>query len=457
MHSRLVPSMSLPSSFPSKAYKLSYFEWIFVVICVSTPLQLYNLSFAGLSWSLDRVLLVIAFLMLPFYMQKRRMRIGLPQVLMVLSCLSLPMSAVTGDGMDSYFSDIALSLGQGMILFGIGSFVVKDNPKALKIATFIGLGWFAIFGVFSVYMLYFYYVKGAIAVPYPFIGYISDFDIHKLMMMRSRRLFMPLASAPFLGAAAGFMGMFFFCVYLQTKRFMGFFLGLGFVFICLLTLSRGPMLSFVLAFSVMIGVGLAMRVVHLDRRLFIAGLACLLVFGGLRYYQHFQMEKEGKATSSRMTIDLEKISQGRHLQLRLHAFTMLQRSSAPQLLFGQGFGAFEKDGIGAYSFTGYLTLLVETGLYGATIFTLIYLLPLLSAWLSFVRHRKRIPWMFYVFCMALYLFCCHLFYELKAVRELWIAISIVYGLAVTRSDKLMMAVTWLMVAWSPRARRPIRR
>ncbi len=436
--------MPLPPPFPQKTYKLSYFERVFVLMCISAPLQLYNIRFAGLGWSIDRICLLLILLMLPAYMRKRSMRIGLPQLLGLLGCLSLPMCMITGNGADAYFLDIAPSMVQGIILFGIGSYVFKDNPKTLKIALFIAIGWFVIFCTFSTYMLYFYYVKGTVHVPYPFLGYSTDYDIQKMSMVYSRRLFMPLASAPHLGAATGFTGMFLLCIYLQTKRLQAMFIGLAFLFICLLTLSRGPMLSLVLGFAVLFGVGISMNVVRLDRRFIVAMLICLTVILGLRLYQYFQIEKIGKATASRLIIDVEEISQSRHLQLKLYAFTLLKRSSLSQLLFGRGFGAFAKVGIGAYSFTDYLTLLVETGLYGATIFTLIWILPILKAWQRFIRHPKRNVWIFYVLCMAIYLFCCHLFYELKTVRELWIAAGILYGLAVTRSDILIIAADWLM-------------
>lgn len=407
------------------------------------PLEMYNVRL-GLNWSLDRVLLGLLMIMLPLYWARIGSLPLFPLILALLGWFATTISVASGAGLDSFALNIIPSIFQGYALFAVSVVVFANNPKAVKLAVIIGLVWFFIFSFFAVWMLYFYYVVGARVVPLPFAGYVFDFDPHKLDQFSSQRLFMPFASAPHLGSVCGFLAIFFFVIYLYSRRLPSILLCISFVGIAFLTLSRGPFLAIAICFGLLVILGGTFKVVRLDKRIFAIFFVALSAVVGLEGYKAFQQEQTGRATAERLQIDVEEIKYGRHLALRLYAFELFAESNVAQVVFGQGFGAFLKTGVGAYSFASYLTLMVESGLFGMAVFLTVLLYPIFKGWLAFQSTGRAQPLYFFAFTLGCYLFLSHSFYELKSLGVLWVMSAQVWGMCLSKSSELVSAGEWIM-------------
>lgn len=428
---------------PIASCKLMRYERLFVLMAALIPLASYNVHFI-LGWSVDRALFGLLILFFPFYFAKRKILWGVAPVLTFLGILALALSLMTG-GVTKGVVKFLPSLIQSYIIFGIGVFVFKNNPRSMKMISFIFVSWAIIFILFSAYTLFFYYVIGITYVPSPFAREYQDLA-HRMAMMHSRRLFLPLASAPHLGAMAGFIALWALIVFIKTRRWFILSLGILMLGIAILSLSRGPILSFVVAFSFLLATGIFLRVLKFNRQLCGVALTFLVIIVSITFYQGLQFETFGKADINRLEINSEKIEEileGRHLSLRLHALEMYLGGDLSQLMFGQGLGAFSESGVGAYSFASYLTLLVETGFFGALIFTMIIGLPLLMCSKKLLPRNKQTRfWFLSIFSMALFIALVHLFYELKTLPGLWLQLSFVFALSQSRSKDLITAEEW---------------
>ena len=428
----------------SPSYTLTMYEWVFVLMSALIPLHAYNFQVMGLRISADRSLLGLLILFFPFYSKRRGEPWGTASTLLAtLGVISLFLSTVTGGGMDEGALNAIPGLLQSLVIFGIGAYVFKNNSRSLKIIAYIFSAWAVIFAVFSGYTLYYYYVLRTNIVPFPFLGYISDFDLHKFQMMMGQRLFMPLASAPHLGAITGAMALWGLTIYLISRRWL-FLLGSALMLcICFLTLSRGPILAFLISLVVLFGLGNFLRIVRVDRRILMAGFALLSIGVVYYYYRTLQLEATGRITADRLMIDFEGLKYGRHLALRLYAINMFAQGDLMQMLMGQGLGAIIDTGIGAYSFVSYFTLLVETGIFGSLIFSLIYFVPLAKCWHASKALRDRRQWYFFIFSLGFYLAIEHLFYELKGIRGIWLQAAYVFGSSVSRVSTVNESLNWL--------------
>jgi len=427
---------------PTASCKLMRYERLFVLMAVLIPLASYNVHFI-LGWSVDRALLGLLILFFPFYFAKRKISWGVAPVLTFLGILAFALSLMTG-GVTKGVVKFLPSLIQSYIIFGIGVFVFKNNPRSMKMINFIFVSWAIIFIIFSAYELFFYYIIGTTYVPSPFAGEYQDLA-HIMAMMRSRRLFLPLGSAPHLGAMAGFIALWALIIFIKTRQWFTLSLGILMLDIAVLSLSRGPILSFVVASSFLLATGIFLKVLKFNRQLCGVALTFLVIIVSINFYQGLQLKTSGKADINRLAIDSEEILEGRHLSLRLHALEMFSKGDLLQMMFGQGLGAFRESGVGAYSFASYLTLLVETGFFGALIFTMIIGLPLLMCSKKLLSRNKQTRfWFLSIFSMALFIGLVHLFYELKTLPGLWLQMAFVFGLSQSRLKDLIAAEEWLI-------------
>ena len=228
-------------------FSLPVYEWLFVAMSCVIPLSIYSVRVMGLGLSLDRLLLVFLLLGLPSYLSQRGASLRWPQYLALLGVGSVFLSIFSGAGLDSYAIRFVPSMLQGYVLLAVGSIVFANNFRANRILILIFSVWAVIFAVFSLHMCYYYYVRGELAVPFPFIGFVSDMNIHMFNMMRDRRLFMPLSSAPH--CVLGFV----VDRNLNCRRVPAITSDPS-VVICVLTFSRGPLLAvFLSGFTFLLG------------------------------------------------------------------------------------------------------------------------------------------------------------------------------------------------------------
>lgn len=415
-------------------FSLPVYEWLFVAMSCVIPLSIYSVRVMGLGLSLDRLLLVFLLLGLPSYLSQRGASLRWPQYLALLGVGSVFLSIFSGAGLDSYAIRFVPSMLQGYVLLAVGSIVFANNFRANRILILIFSVWAVIFAVFSLHMCYYYYVRGELAVPFPFIGFVSDMNIHMFNMMRDRRLFMPLSSAPHLGAVTGFLVLWLTMAYLNCRRVPLLLLAIPLFVICVLTFSRGPLLAVFLSGFTFLFLGQFTGAVKIDFRMVLLLFFAVLLFGLYGYFKKVQLDVFGSIKSDRLMINFEEILHGRHLMLRLSAFSLFADGNPLQMITGQGFGAFSKYGVGEYSFASYLTLLVEVGLFGATVFCLVYLIPILVFFRKLTRHRSFRNWALLLLASSIALAIMHFFYELKTLTPLWLLTSYISGLAVSQNE-----------------------
>lgn len=424
-------SIQHPLNRRNSSNKLSKYEWLYVTMVGALPLQMYRAQFF-ISLSLDRILLIVTALL---YISKlfTVVRWKLPHSIAACGFLSLAISTYTGRGLDAYALEFILSLFQGYTIYMISYSVIYNNRNSKKICFMIFSIWATIVITFSLYTLYYYYVKKVTNIPVPFLGYTGDYDLHKFQEMRGRRLFLPYAASPLLGGVTGFTSIFFLCSYLYTLRLKPLLMFMVLVGITILTLSRGAVLTLILSCAFLFVFGAYIKAVIIDRRIFGIILTAVIVFVGINAYHGIQENAGGLVSIDRLTIDVDKIQNGRHLQLRMYAFTLFAQGNIVQMLGGQGLGTFLKSNIGAYSFSSYLTLMVEVGIFGLFTFSLAVFNPIFHSWKHCYNGSVCKEIYFYTMSMALFIICIHLFYEQKSNQELWVALGIVTGLASTPS------------------------
>jgi hypothetical protein len=407
--------------------RLTLYERLFVAMVSLVPLALFNIKF-GLGWSADRLLLMLLLVFFPFYYKYRCSSLGVAGYAVALLLFFLMFGSIlTADfGISLKFLP---SLVQSYILFGLTAFVIKNNPRAFKIVKPILYSWVAILVVFSCYMIFFYYILGLKYVPFPFGGEYSD-EEHRMAMMRSQRLFLPFASAPFLGAVSGFIALWSLTIFIRTKQWL--ILGVGFIMllITILTMSRGPVLSLIVSFSFFMVAGFFLRVIKRIKPLLVFILLATAVALIIMFIQEMQVENIGRASLDRLSIDIDEIGQSRHLDIRLNALGSFVNGSFVQILFGQGLGSYGVRGIGAYTFSSYLTILVETGVFEALVFLFVVSYPLFKCWKGMFSAYNSVRFMsLHFFVLALYISLTHLFYELKTLQSLWLQLAFVFGMS----------------------------
>jgi len=407
--------------------RLTLYERLFVAMVSLVPLELYNIKF-GLSWSADRMLLMLLLVFFPFYYKYRCSSLGVAGYAVVLLLFFLMLGSIlTADfGISLKFLP---SLVQSYILFGLTAFVIKNNPRAFEIVKPILYSWVVILVVFSCYMIFFYHILGLTYVPFPFGGEYSD-EAHRMAMMRSQRLFLPFASAPFLGAVSGFIALWGLTIFIRTKRWL--ILGAGFIMllIAILAMSRGPMLALIVSFSFFMVAGFFLRVIKHIKPLLVFVIVLAATALVIMFIQEMQIENIGKMSINRLSIDVDEIGQSRHMDIRLNALDVFVNGSFPQIMLGQGLGSYAMQGLGAYSFTSYLTILVETGVFETLVFLFVFSYPLVKCWKGMFSAYNSVRFIsLHFFVLAFYIFLTHLFYELKTLRPLWLQLAFVFGMS----------------------------
>ena len=408
------------------------YEIIFVLMAVTATLDRYNTRVSGFGLSIDRILLAVLLFFFPVYFMSRKSSFGSAQILAALGILSVFTSAWTGQGWNEAALEFGPSLIQCYILFAIGACVFKENPRAIRIFHWIALAWAVIFVLFAVYALYWTYLKGIANYPYPFIGYIADYDPHKASMMYGQRLFMPFASAPHLGMATGAVALFFVARFMSDRKIITIPITIAMASICILTLSRGPVLALLTTFFILLAFGRVYGIIRIDKRLLFLTLGLLVLTMGIYVFYSYQIDVAGRSHMTRLVEHLDTLHYGRHISLRLEAIDMFMEGNLIEKIGGQGLGWFRETRPGAYSFASYLTLLAETGIFGFLIFTIAAVLPIWRGWRTARKAQDSQPWYFYAFCLAIFVFSTHWFYELKTVRVTWIVHAFVFGITATK-------------------------
>lgn len=363
------------------------------------PFARYSIDF-GISISIDRVFLVSAYLFLfaGFIFSGKFKKLYLI-LLFLLAYIFLI----------SFFHEISsltstFSYSLAIIYFFVVFIAFSEHDSKEDIEKVIKI-WVIVLFLFAFYTLINQYVLGNWLYEDPFGYPFSDY-LHKRNMMIAYRAFMPFASAPFLGYAAGLTLIWFLCKPTKSSADLIFMI-MGIV-VLMSTQSRGPLLSFLLCISFLglVNIGRRFNSTSLFVSLFIILSASVLLF-----FVNIDISDLRVISSS------ENLAESRHLQIRSEAVNMISEGNFYNLVFGHGTGYYQSYGSSPYSFSSVLTIFVDFGIIGVLLFCLYCLYPLIIMQSKLIKdknHRNLI------IVSTIYIFFCHLFYELKSLPIGWV-------------------------------------
>jgi hypothetical protein len=269
------------------------------------------------------------------------------------------------------------------------------------------------------YGFWFVYVQDKIVFNYPLSGFLPDLahDDHKVGMLRNSRLFFPFSSAPRLGFVAGMLLIYFF-YFAQTKKQKWLMVG-GSIFIVLVTISRGPVLSLVVSFAL----------AYLIKNFYRGKMHYLLLFGivalllGLGFT--LVSVSEGSTFARLFSIGSDDASIQGHLGIRFKVLDMIFSNNLHHFFFGYGLGQIEHQLSISSAHSSYFTQLFEQGVFGVIAFATMYIILITKAW-KYYRLNPANE-VFGLFVIAIYLGIVHLAYDALSMVILWAYNGLVWG------------------------------
>jgi len=393
------------------------------------PVSAY-LAIPGLGFfNLDRLLFFILILFVAFNLNKIaikgavRFSIGIAYALMVLvliSFLANEKSHIT--------TFLAYKIFLTYFVFSLLVFCyqlnISNHEFGRDLFYSIIIIWSIAAILFSGWALYNQLVLGQIIYP-SFLELTESSEVRYRTMMSNFRLFLPFPTAPSLGfMCLGIVLILIIDLYKKTPisiKLKVFLISILLI-IALATQSRSPLYAFLLSIVVLFSGNVIFSSRNKKSRtiLVVASMAFLVPVSLLSfYYLDFGL--------GRLDLDIAKIMESRHLSIRLDSIQIIMTSDVKSLIFGQGVGTLLNYGIAPYTFTSYLTVLYEVGIFGAIFYCLIIFSPILALLL---RLKKRARLYCYslseVSSIFVFIFVSNLFYEFKLlpVSAILIAYSI---------------------------------
>jgi len=142
----------------------------------------------------------------------------------------------------------------------------------------------------------------------------------------------------------------------------------------------------------------------------------------------------------RLTLDFETIKESRHSSIRLRTLEIIFSSSYSNFFWGHGVGTLIDWGIAPYSFTSYLTVFYELGLFGLITYLACIFLPVIA--LVMRKPLNGREYMYrprHVLTLYLYIFCTNIFYEVKLlpIAAIFLAYNVyIAKLSISNSSNL---------------------
>jgi len=252
--------------------------------------------------------------------------------------------------------------------------------------------------------------------------------------MSSFRLFLPFFSAPMLGFMC-FGIVLVLCIDLNKRkpinRKLAIFLISVLLVLALATQSRSSFYPFVLSAMVLLmGRVIVNRRIKNSRVILILVLAVFSVLGVLSSIYFLDLEM------GRLNFDLALIKESRHLSIRLRTLQIIMTSDIRYFFLGHGVGTLADKGIAPYTFTSYLTVLYEIGIFGLILYSSVIFSPILAL---IHRLRQKHRSYFYstsdVFSVFLFISVANFLYEFKLSPEAAILLAYVVYMAKIKNDK----------------------
>ncbi len=385
------------------------------------PLAIYHFPVGGLNLSLDRLMLVV--IMLSFVMYRFK---GVPDlaatsfilfattIMSVVLASSFQMEGLIKYG-PSWFQSIFVFFVSSIFAFKFGEDFVKRIAKIH----------FWIFLICTLYGFYYRYFLDTMNFEYPLSSFLPNLneDQHKVGMLYHKRLFFPLSSAPRLGFMAGILFI-FFSFYLNRSKKKWFFL-LASLFVLIVTISRGPIVSLILAFA------MGYLIKNFFRGRLVYQVIILVSIIGLLYLAFQFMEGqliEGSKFSRIFDLGSEEdASFEGHLNVRIKVVEYIFGGDFVNLFFGYGFGQLAYHLFVSSAHSSYFTILFEQGLVGVFALGLVYVLMIVKTWKLYIKYPSKQA--FGLFVMSLFLTLVHLVYDAFTLVILWAYVGFVWGLS----------------------------
>lgn len=395
------------------------------------PLSPY-LKIPGLGLSLDRLLLLILIGFVAINLHKVAIRgaVKLSTSLAYLLTIVVLLSFLINE--DSYVETfLAYNYYLVCFVFSLLIFCYEPNGSRSEFGREVFYRvivlWAGAAIVFSGWAFYNQFVLGQIIYP-SFLDLPESSAARYRSMMAGFRLFLPFPTAPHLGfMCLGIVLVLIIDLFKQSpisiKRKV--FLICVLLAIALATQSRSSLYAFVLSVMVLFsGNAIFGRKTNKQKNTIILSAFVLLVAVSLLgfYFAGFNL--------NRLDFDVAEIVESRHASIRLDTINIIFLSGLSSLVFGHGVGTLLDYNIAPYTFTSYLTAIYEIGIFGAVLYLLIVMSPLLALTL----RAKRTNMLFVydvgeVSSLCVFVFLANLFYEFKLLPVSAVLIAYVIYMA----------------------------
>jgi len=388
---------------------------IFLIFYALIPLSAYQFSI-GIGISLDRILLpLVLILVLTLRFDKVH---GLLTVLFLLFSSSVFSILFSNSYEWVGFYKLGPSWFQSIIVF-VFSVLVAEKFGEFWVRRIFLLNLLVLF-FFACYGFWYRYILDDVNVIYPFSSYLPDLldNKHKWTMLYHKRLFFPFSSAPRLGFVAGFLTIYYIFFSPETRR--RFFFVAASLFILIVTISRGPMLSLFLS------IFLVLVFTNFYRGRFFPLLISTIFISVLFVLIGYVDLSDSSKFERLFSLSAEDESLQGHLGIRLRVLNLVFNNSVVNMFFGYGLGQTEPLLNVSSAHSSYFTQLFEQGLFGIFSYALVYLLILRNAWLLYkVKPSRRALGLF---VLAVYLTLIHFAYDAISMVILWAYNGLVWGL-----------------------------
>lgn len=383
-------------------------------------LAIYNVPIGALNFSLDRLLIPIAFVALLVNNRTKVPGLGLLIFWLITSSI---LSIVFADNYDLRgFMSFGPSWFQSIVVFYLA--VASANKFGVDLLDKVFKWHLYILIPLTLYGFWFVYVKGVINFKYPLDFLLGDINsqIHKVKMLRNNRLFFPLSSAPRLGFVAGCLFI-YFLYFIKSRRSKWWYCGSS-LFIMLVTISRGPIVSLVLSFVLAYFLKGALKKTIKNQIVVYFFMMIIGLFVILNVEAFFELENSPFKRIFLLGSEQDASFQG-HLNIRLEVLKKVFSGTVTHLFFGYGLGQFLVITGTTSAHSSYFTQLYEQGIFGVLGYLLVFITTVGTSMRLYLKYPSKHTMSFLV--MAIFLGVIHLTYDAITTTILWAYTGFVYG------------------------------
>ena len=416
------------------------FASLSLFMIIALPIQIYNIPFGFVNLSLDRMLFFFCFVLLPFFVKFLDIEV---LVIILLLFLSTFFSFLMADN-SSLLITYMPSWIQSLVVFIISFIVSKKGfiklEKVHQIHSYI-------FIFFVLYSFYFMYILRTTSFSYPFPSFLPNLeeDQHKMSQLIHLRIFFPLSAAPRLGFVLGFLLLTIPIkkYYLPTNnKIKDGIIAILLMFGVLLTVSRGPILSLILSFSIyhLLTLKDDLKTGFNNSLYFVVALICVnLIIMQFVNLESFKFDRLSN-------LDGDDDSFLGHASVRLLSVSTIFSSPILNTFFGYGIGHCQ-DVLGISSaHSSFFTILLEQGVLGLIAFTSLFIVLISNSIKLYIKARRRglkLRVYRHLVAVCVFLTLIHLVYDAISLAILWSYNGLLLGLIKHEANEIKYCNTRL--------------